>query len=131
EDVEIVRFNLLSALDIDEEIGSKEEDEDREIDEFTIKVLHNITDISSVLPLKKGKENKRDKYATKFFSGSKYPTLSLIYPIICELQNKFIDMSLELSNNDEDSNNEDDLENDDDTYLQAPSPPPDLDQIEN
>ncbi|CAG8772767.1 9325_t:CDS:2, partial [Racocetra fulgida] len=45
EDVEIVRFNPLSALDIDEEIGSEEEDEDREINESTIKVLHNITDI--------------------------------------------------------------------------------------
>ncbi|CAG8685826.1 12980_t:CDS:2, partial [Racocetra fulgida] len=45
EDVEIVRFNLLSALNIDKEIGSEEEDEDREIDESTIKVLHNITDI--------------------------------------------------------------------------------------
>ncbi|CAG8741004.1 3392_t:CDS:2, partial [Racocetra fulgida] len=98
EDVEIVRFNPLSALDIDEEIAS-------------------------VLSLKKGKENKRDsqklsqlllkdyewdllkriinalkpfEYATKFFSGSKYPTLLLMYPIIRELQNKFIDMSLEL-----------------------------------
>ncbi|CAG8736626.1 16785_t:CDS:2, partial [Racocetra fulgida] len=84
EDVEIVRFNPLSALDIDEEIGLEEEDEDREIDESTIKVLHNITDIctrwnssyylwtrllelkdaitwlASVLPLKKRKENKRD-----------------------------------------------------------------------
>ncbi|CAG8795491.1 3079_t:CDS:2, partial [Racocetra fulgida] len=39
-------------------------------------------------------------------------------------------MSLELSNNDEDSDNEDDLENDDNTYSQAPSSPPDLDQIE-
>ncbi|CAG8719207.1 6332_t:CDS:2, partial [Racocetra fulgida] len=45
ENVEIVRFNLLSALDIDEEIGSEEEDKDREIDESTIKVLRNITDI--------------------------------------------------------------------------------------
>ncbi|CAG8702673.1 2750_t:CDS:2, partial [Cetraspora pellucida] len=186
EDVEIVRFNQLSALDMDEEIGSEEEDdEDREIDESTIKVLRNITDIctrwnssysswtrllelkdaitwlASVLPLKKGKENKKDgqklsqlllkdyewdllkrivdalkpfEQATKFFSGSKYPTLSLMYPIIRELQNKFIDFSLELSNDNEDSNNEDDMllesENDDDTHSHAPSPLPDLDQIE-
>ncbi|CAG8753597.1 16418_t:CDS:2, partial [Racocetra fulgida] len=53
-----------------------------------------------------------------------------MYPIIRELQNKFIDMSLELSNNDEDSDNEDDLENDDDTHSQAPLPLSDLDQIE-
>ncbi|CAG8452590.1 16365_t:CDS:2 [Racocetra fulgida] len=132
-DVEIVRFNLLSALDIDEEISSEEENEDREIDESTIKVLCNITDISSVLPLKKGKKNKRDgqKLSQLLLKDyNKYPTFSLMYSIIRELQNKFIDMSLELSNNDEDSDNEDDLENDDDTHSQASSPPPDLDQIE-
>ncbi|CAG8781902.1 1226_t:CDS:2, partial [Racocetra fulgida] len=61
-------------LDIDEEIGSKEEDEDSEIDESTIKVWNSsyyswtrllelkdaITWLASVLPLKKEKENKRD-----------------------------------------------------------------------
>ncbi|CAG8779638.1 8609_t:CDS:2, partial [Dentiscutata erythropus] len=68
--------------------------------------------------------------ATKFFSGSKYPTLSIMYSIIHELQNKFIEFSLELSNDNENSDNKDDMlldsENDDD----IPPPPPDFDQIE-
>ncbi|CAG8597794.1 1238_t:CDS:2, partial [Dentiscutata heterogama] len=57
-----------------------------------------------------------------------------MYPIICELQNKFIDFSLELSNNNKDSNDEDDMlldsENKDNTHLHASLPPPNLDQIE-
>ncbi|CAG8847758.1 10164_t:CDS:1, partial [Racocetra persica] len=130
---------------------------DREIDESTIKILCNISDIStrwnssysswkrllqlkdaitwlaSVLPLKKGKENQKDgqklsqlllkdyewdllkrvvnilkpfEFATTLFSGSKYPTLSIMYPIIRELQNKFMDVSLELSADNEDNDDD-------------------------
>ncbi|CAG8510944.1 12760_t:CDS:2 [Cetraspora pellucida] len=122
EDIEIVQFNQLSALDIDEKIGSEEEDyEDREIDESTIKLL--LKDYEWDLLKRIVDALKPFEQATKFFSESKYPTLSLIYPIICELQNKFINFSLEL-------NMLLDSENDDDTHSHAPSPLPDLDQIE-
>ncbi|CAG8506259.1 1225_t:CDS:2, partial [Dentiscutata heterogama] len=97
KDVKIVQFNQLSTLDIDE-IGSEEEDNDyKEIDEFTIKdLLERI--VNALKPF---------ELATKFFSGSKYLTLSLIYFIIYELQNKFMNFSLELSDNNENSDNKD------------------------
>ncbi|CAG8590480.1 42676_t:CDS:2, partial [Gigaspora margarita] len=121
----------LSALDMDEEIGSEEDEDDKEIDESTIKVLHNITDIYYEWDLLKRIVDalKPFEFATKLFSGSQYPTLSIMYSIIHKLQNQFIEFSLELSNN-EDSDDEDnmllDSENDDNTS----PPPPDLNQIE-
>ncbi|CAG8446597.1 319_t:CDS:2 [Cetraspora pellucida] len=121
EDVKIIRFNQLSALDIDEEICSEEEDDkNKEIDESTIKDA--IMWLAIVLSLKTGKENKKD--GQKLFQlllkdYDKYPTLSLMYPIIRELQNKFIDFNMLL-----------DSENDDNTHSHTSSPPPDLDQIE-
>lgn len=152
ENVEILRFNELSNLDMDQEIGSAEEEE---VDESTIKILRNRSEVctrwnssyyswarllelkdaiiwlASVLPLKKGNENKKDgqilsrlllkdyewdllkrivdalkpfELATTFFSGSKYPTLSLMYPTIRELQNQYIVnlYSDEISNSEDD-----------------------------
>ncbi|CAG8835731.1 15806_t:CDS:1, partial [Racocetra persica] len=45
EEVEIIRFNQISVLEMDEEIDSEKDEDDREIDESTIKILCNISDI--------------------------------------------------------------------------------------
>ncbi|CAG8491533.1 9204_t:CDS:2 [Racocetra fulgida] len=166
-DFKIIRFNELSSIEMDQEVGSGEEDE--ETSEATIKILHAITWLSSILPLKKGIDNKKDsqilsqrllkdyewdllekiimvlkpfEHATTLFSGSKYPTLSLMYPIIQKLQNQFMDYEFEL-NNIETSNNDDDdyesdisldCESDDELYSQPHDthllpPPPNLNHI--
>ncbi|CAG8585141.1 17688_t:CDS:2, partial [Racocetra fulgida] len=59
-EVKIIRFNQILALEMDEEIDSKKGEDDEEIDVSTIKILRNISDITSVLLLKKGKENQKD-----------------------------------------------------------------------
>ncbi|CAG8528999.1 2034_t:CDS:2, partial [Scutellospora calospora] len=150
EDVEILQFNELSNLDINE-IDSAEDD-DEEMDEPTIKILCNISDISSTLLLQKGNENKKDEriinalkpleLATRFFSGSKYPTLLIIYLTIRELQNRFKDFnSVEIDNEDYCDDKLDILDSESDDEFYSPDSvfykhdtcshtPPDLDKIE-
>ncbi|CAG8755070.1 23539_t:CDS:2 [Gigaspora margarita] len=111
---------------MDEEIGSEEDDDDKEINESTIKILRNITDICT-------------RWNSNYFLWTRllelkdaitcqYPTLSIMYPIIRKLQNQFIEFGLESSN--ENSDDEDDMLLDSENYDDTPPPPPDLDQIE-
>ncbi|CAG8809122.1 22077_t:CDS:2, partial [Racocetra persica] len=135
-EVKIIQFNQISALEIDEKIDSEKGEDDKEIDESTIKIL-SITWLASILPLKKGKENQKDsqKLSQLFLKNYKkqFPTFSLMYPIIRELQNKFLDVSLELNDNNEDNDDDNDIldsEDENDDTPCAPPPPSNLDQIE-
>ncbi|CAG8724656.1 12400_t:CDS:2, partial [Gigaspora rosea] len=140
ENVEILRFNELSNLDMDQEIGNENKKDGQILSQLLLK------DYECDLLKRIFVALKPFKLATKFFLGSKYPTLSLMYPTIRELQNQYMH-SDEISNSEDDEDNDQsdilldsENENEDEFYSQldsvcdarshALSLPPNLDLIE-